>query len=142
MNQATFKIYTLGCKVNFYDSETLAKKFIAVSFLPVKKDASLAVVNSCSVTKTALRKVRQAVAKARRENPVAKIVLTGCMVKTYGEEAKKLGVDLVWAGNSEELIKKITNSKLQIPNKIQNSKSQIRNKFKIQKSKIKITIQN
>lgn len=104
----SFKIYTLGCKVNQYDSSHLARKLIASSFELVEKDANLAIVNTCAVTQKAIRKGREIIKKAKRENPKAKIVLMGCFPKAYKEEAEKLGVDLLWeVGELDGLISKI-----------------------------------
>jgi len=107
MPKISFKIYTLGCKVNQYDSGALAAKFQAAGFVMDNNNADLAVINTCAVTKTALRKGRQMVARARKENPRAKIAVVGCAVKIYKEEVEKWGADLVVEGNN---IKKIIES--------------------------------
>jgi len=80
-----FKIYTLGCKVNQYDSGVLAAKLKAADFRWVKNNASLAIVNTCAVTQTAIRKDRKMIAKARKENPKARIIVAGCWPKVYKE---------------------------------------------------------
>ena len=106
----TYKIYTLGCKVNQHDSSSLAAKLQAAGFFMEKNDADLAVINTCAVTKTALRKGRQMINRARRENPQAKILVVGCAVKIYKVEVEKWGADLVVEGNNiEQLIEKIFN---------------------------------
>lgn len=120
MRETKFKIYTLGCKVNQYDSGDLKRKLTAAGFKPAEKNADVAIVNTCAVTKTAMRKDRQAVARARRENPKAKIILTGCAVKVYRKEAEKMGADLVWnGGKAEEFIEQIFNN---LKSKIENFK--------------------
>lgn len=117
MQKNSFKIYTLGCKVNQYDSGALAAKFQAAGFVMEKNNADLAIINTCAVTKTALRKGRQMINRARRENPQANIAIVGCAVKIYKEEVKGWGGDLVIEGNNfEKLIKKISNSKFLISN--------------------------
>jgi len=117
MQQTSFKIYTLGCKVNQYDSSSLAAKLLAADFVMDKNNTNLAVINTCAVTRTALRKGRQMVNRARKENPRAKIAIVGCAVKIYKEEVERWGGDLVVEGNNtEQLIEKIFNFQFSIFN--------------------------
>ncbi|MDO4974954.1 MAG: tRNA (N(6)-L-threonylcarbamoyladenosine(37)-C(2))-methylthiotransferase MtaB, partial [Alphaproteobacteria bacterium] len=71
------KTITLGCRFNFYESEV--SKAIIDRLQP--KD-NIIVINTCSVTHEAERQSKQAVRKAIRENPGAKIIVTGCAAKT------------------------------------------------------------
>ncbi len=128
MSNHRFKIYTLGCKVNQYDSASLAARIQAAGFVLAKDDAELAIINTCAVTKSALRKGRQMAARARRENPRAKIIVTGCAVKIYKEEVGKWGADLVVEEReAEEISKRFKNYDLGLKNGIQNRKSKIIN---------------
>ncbi|MDD4271408.1 MAG: MiaB/RimO family radical SAM methylthiotransferase [Patescibacteria group bacterium] len=77
----TYKIYTLGCKVNQYDSGKLAAELERGGFVAAKRNVNLAIVNSCAVTKTAIIKSGRMVARAKKENPKAKIALAGCWPK-------------------------------------------------------------
>ena len=61
---------TLGCRLNFAESETIAR------FAPPDED--WIVVNSCAVTNEAVRQTRQAIRHAHRQRPSAKILVTGC----------------------------------------------------------------
>ena len=61
---------TLGCRLNFAESETIARS------APAGED--WVVVNSCAVTNEAVRQTRQAIRRAHRERPTAKILVTGC----------------------------------------------------------------
>ena len=61
---------TLGCRLNFAESETIAR------FAPARED--WIVVNSCAVTNEAVRQTRQAIRHAKRQRPSAKIIVTGC----------------------------------------------------------------
>jgi len=91
-----FKIYTLGCKVNQYDSRTLAGKLGAAGFSLVKNNADLAIINTCAVTKTAIQKGKRMINRARKENPEAKIAVMGCWPKVYeAYEYKKDGLIIV-----------------------------------------------
>ena len=71
--------YTLGCKVNQYETEAMREAFAAAGHTPVPNDAPFdaAVINSCTVTAESDRKTRQILHKVRRENPEAIIILTG-----------------------------------------------------------------
>jgi threonylcarbamoyladenosine tRNA methylthiotransferase MtaB len=92
----TYKITTLGCKVNQYESEAISKELAASEWSPAQKheNADLCVINTCTVTQKASMQSRQAVRQAVRANPGARIVVTGCYAQTAAEEIKKIeGVD-------------------------------------------------
>lgn len=89
------KIYTLGCKVNQYDSGWLGTQLHNCGFEIAKNNADLAIINTCAVTKTAIRKNRQMINKAKSENPKAKIVVIGCWPKTYKVDVSELNVDMI-----------------------------------------------
>jgi threonylcarbamoyladenosine tRNA methylthiotransferase MtaB len=74
---AEVKTITLGCRLNFYESETI-KSF--VQKIAPKDD--VIIINTCAVTHEAERQSRQSVRKSIRENPKAKIIVTGCAAKT------------------------------------------------------------
>ena len=98
----TVAFYTLGCKVNQYESEALGEIFETKGFtvVPSQESADIVIVNSCTVTAESNRKTRQAVRKLRRNSPDALIVLTGCMAQAFPEESANISeVDLV-IGNS------------------------------------------
>ena len=105
-----FNIYTLGCKVNQYDSNSLKRKLISSGLKCSKENADFAIINTCSVTKLAISKNKRMVNVARKENPKAKIILTGCWPKVYDVRAEDLGVDYVFrVGEEKKLIKEIFN---------------------------------
>ena len=82
--------YTLGCKVNQYETEVLSARFAAEGFDVVPGHApgcDVYVVGSCTVTAEGDRKTRQAVRRFRRENPGAIVVLTGCYPQAFPQEA-------------------------------------------------------
>ena len=82
--------YTLGCKVNQYETEVLSARFAAEGFdvVPVHAPGcDVYVVGSCTVTAEGDRKTRQAVRRFRRENPGAIVVLTGCYPQAFPREA-------------------------------------------------------
>ena len=75
-----FKIVTLGCKLNFAESSALGKVLQSRGHQRVKSGeiADVVIVNTCTVTDTADHKDRQAIHRLKRENPGAKIFVTGC----------------------------------------------------------------
>ncbi|MBT9385897.1 tRNA (N(6)-L-threonylcarbamoyladenosine(37)-C(2))-methylthiotransferase MtaB [Pseudooceanicola sp. CBS1P-1] len=91
------KFTTLGCRLNAYETE--AMKALA-------EEAGVTgaqVVNTCAVTAEAVRKARQEIRRIRRENPEAKIIVTGCAAQTEPETFSSMAeVDMV-IGNSEKM---------------------------------------
>ena len=99
----TYKIITLGCKLNFCESAAIAKNFEANGFTKTDGEkANVYVINSCAVTGTAVAKARHAISKCRRENPGGVVALCGCFPQSYPEEAGlNFGADIV-TGNAEK----------------------------------------
>lgn len=107
-NSKTFKIHTLGCKVNQYDSRDLQNRLLSYGFKSKDKDADVVVVNTCAVTRTAIKKDKRIISKLRKENPNAKLVVRGCWPQAYPQEAEKLHADLVrGTGSIKELSQEI-----------------------------------
>ena len=63
---------TLGCRLNYYETEAMRKIIDGVNL----KDT--VIINTCAVTSEAVRKARQEIRKLRRSNPEAKLIVTGC----------------------------------------------------------------
>ena len=83
----TFRILTLGCKVNAYESEQYAERLSEEGFLPSESDkADIFVVNSCAVTNIAAQKCRQRIHALRRDYPDSVIAIVGCYVQTARKE--------------------------------------------------------
>ena len=80
LSAPTFALYTLGCKVNQYDSHQIARTLTARGFRRVefRESADLYVIDTCTVTAEADKKSRKAAARARRNNPDAVVAVTGC----------------------------------------------------------------
>ncbi len=98
--------YTLGCKVNQYETEAMKYQFAQAGFetgpyMPgeTAKD-SVVVINSCTVTAESDRKLRQLLRRCRRENPDCTLVLTGCMPQAFPEKAAALTEADVVVGNA------------------------------------------
>ncbi|ENN90402.1 tRNA (N(6)-L-threonylcarbamoyladenosine(37)-C(2))-methylthiotransferase MtaB [Bartonella bovis] len=95
------KIVTFGCRLNSYESEIIREKSASAGLDKLKNDAII--FNTCAVTAEAVRQAKQAIRKAKRENPHAHIVVTGCAAQTEAENfALMTEVDLV-LGNEEKL---------------------------------------
>jgi threonylcarbamoyladenosine tRNA methylthiotransferase MtaB len=98
----TFKIVTLGCKVNQCESAYLREALMQAGWVPSERGgpSDVAVVNTCIVTQRASYQSRQAIRKAIRENPSALTAATGCYAQTFPEELSRIeGLDLI-AGNA------------------------------------------
>ncbi len=88
----TFKIFTLGCKVNQWESAYIASSLEDMGWKPTSLDApcTLAIVNTCIVTQKAAHQSRQAIRKMIRENPNAMVVVTGCYAQVYPQELRDI----------------------------------------------------
>ncbi|WP_101697580.1 tRNA (N(6)-L-threonylcarbamoyladenosine(37)-C(2))-methylthiotransferase MtaB [Clostridium minihomine] len=95
-------VITLGCKVNQYESQAMLQQLMRAGFssCPGGQAADVVLINSCTVTATSDHKVRQTLHRARRQNPGAVIVLTGCMPQAFPEEAEALTEADIILGNS------------------------------------------
>lgn len=90
-------VKTLGCKVNQVESDALVGllKPLEPVVVPLEAGADLVVINTCAVTTSAEADARKEVRKARRANPQAFIVVTGCYAELAPEQLALLGADAV-----------------------------------------------
>ncbi len=96
--RSTVSLYTLGCKLNFAESSTIAQQLEKNGFerKQFHEGADLYVINTCSVTDHADRKCKKVVSEALRHNPNAYIVVVGCYAQLKPEEISNIpGVDMV-----------------------------------------------
>jgi len=96
--------YTLGCKLNFSETSSIARRFEELGFERVEftENADTVVINSCSVTAEGDKKTRNIIRQAVRKNPEALIIVTGCYAQLQPETIQKIdGVDLI-IGSSEK----------------------------------------
>jgi len=94
----TIAFHTLGCKVNFYDTEAIWQLFKQEGYEQVdfEQTADVYVINTCTVTNSGDRKSRQIIRRAIRRNPDAVVAVTGCYAQTSPAEIMAIpGVDLV-----------------------------------------------
>lgn len=96
------EVVTFGCRINSFESEILKEKF--------KNIDNLIIVNSCAVTGEAERQCRQTIRKLRKENPSAKIVVTGCAAQINPQKFTQMPeVDLVLGNKEKTEIEKYIN---------------------------------
>ncbi|WP_083681716.1 tRNA (N(6)-L-threonylcarbamoyladenosine(37)-C(2))-methylthiotransferase MtaB [Paenibacillus sp. FSL A5-0031] len=108
----TVAFYTLGCKVNFYDTEAIWQLFKNEGYEQVdfESTADVYLINTCTVTNTGDKKSRQIIRRAVRRNPDAVIAVTGCYAQTSPAEIMAIeGVDLVIGTQDREKIMTFVN---------------------------------
>lgn len=105
-----FNIYTLGCKVNQYESDSMADelKSKGLKLVSFNEDADICIINTCSVTNMAERKSRQIIHRAKKLNPNAVIVAAGCYVQADKAELESDSkIDIVVGNNRKKDIARI-----------------------------------
>ncbi len=103
-SQKKVAFHTLGCKLNFSETSTIARNLEALGFLKVNFDeyADIYILNTCSVTEVADKKCRQAIKKVMKINPDAFIVVTGCYAQLKPDSIIDIpGVNLVLGNNDK-----------------------------------------
>ncbi len=105
------KLYTLGCKVNQYETQEMTEDFIKNGYEITLDDsqADIFVVNSCTVTAQSDKKTRQLVRRLKRNNNNSIVVLTGCMPQAFPKDSAELMQADIVIGNKNNtlIIKKI-----------------------------------
>lgn len=111
--------HTLGCKVNQYETQAMLELFLKKGYeeAAFEEKADVYVINTCSVTSLSDRKSRQMIRRARRQNPAAVVVATGCYAQTAADEVGKIeGVNLVLGtsgrGQIVELVEQAAGTRL------------------------------
>ena len=115
MQEKRVSFHTLGCKLNFSESSTLAREFERGGYRRVEpsEPTDVAVINSCSVTEHADKKCRNIIRKIHRRNPNAIIAVTGCYAQLKPETIAAIeGVDIVLSNNDKgDLYKRVVELK-------------------------------
>jgi threonylcarbamoyladenosine tRNA methylthiotransferase MtaB len=99
--------YTLGCKVNQYESQAMAQNLEKHGFVicDASEDADVYVINSCTVTAESDRKTRQSVRRFKKLHPDSLVLLTGCMPQAFPQAGAELeSADIVIGNKSNHLI--------------------------------------
>ncbi len=96
--------YTLGCKVNQYETQALEQLAVqhGHTLVPFDGEADAYVINTCTVTAVSDKKSRQVIRRSRNRTPDAVIAVCGCYPQTHPDDVEALGVDLV-AGTGDRL---------------------------------------
>lgn len=108
----TFKLYTLGCKVNQYETQNIREQFLRNGFKEMDngKIADIYVINTCTVTHRADADSLQYIRRAKRENSKGIIVVTGCLAELDEDGIKKIGcVSLIVKNKDKENILRLLN---------------------------------
>lgn len=92
------EIVTFGCRLNTYESEVIRRNIESAP-----KEIDVIVFNTCAVTKEAERQARQAIRRARRKHPNAKIIVTGCSAQVHPENYAEMGEVSSVIGNEEKM---------------------------------------
>ena len=100
----TVAYHTLGCKLNFSETSTISRQFDAHDFSKKEfnESADVYVINTCSVTENADKECKQLIKRAKKNNPDATIVITGCYAQLKPQQIAQLeGVDIVIGANEK-----------------------------------------
>ena len=98
---------TLGCKVNFYETEKMMEQFTKHGFeiADFSEQADIYIINTCTVTNMADRKSRQMIHKAKKRNPKSLVVAVGCYVESGGEKLlEDSSIDATFSNKEKEQI--------------------------------------
>lgn len=106
-------IYTLGCKVNQYETQAMETLLQEHGHSPAGEGeiADVVIINTCAVTAEAGRKSRQAINRMREENPDAVVAVSGCYSQLSPDAAERLGADVIFGtGDRVKLVEAIENA--------------------------------
>ena len=97
-------IYTLGCKVNQYETQAMEQELTrrGHTLVPFEDTADAYIINTCSVTAVSDKKSRQMIRRCKKRNPAAVVAACGCYVQTHPDEAAGLDIDLI-AGTGDRM---------------------------------------
>lgn len=98
------KFYTLGCKVNQYETQSLRERFLSSGFreLDDGRPADIYLINTCTVTHKADRESLQLIRRAKKENPKARVIVTGCLAEQDAERIKRAAQDCLIIRNQDK----------------------------------------
>ena len=111
-----YKIYTLGCKVNEYESEVM-KDLLENHGYQKSDNPDICIVNTCTVTNQADSKSRKLIRSIKKNNPNAIIIAVGCMIQNKHDNLQDLDIDIA-LGNKDkskiiDYIEKYKNKKIE-----------------------------
>ena len=106
-----FQCFTLGCKVNQYETQAMEQMLMDLGHQIGEKDCDAYIINTCTVTAVADRKNRTLIHRLRREFPHSVIGVCGCYAQLEPEKVKDMGVDVIsGSGGREEFVQMLLQS--------------------------------
>jgi threonylcarbamoyladenosine tRNA methylthiotransferase MtaB len=107
-----FKVVTLGCRTNQYESQGYSDQLKKLGFSLAAEDeeAELCIVNTCTVTESADKSSKAKIRQLLRDNPGSKVAVTGCLVETSEDirtELSSMGVSLIRNSEKEDLVRQL-----------------------------------
>ncbi len=114
MKKQRIAFHTLGCKLNFAESSTLARQYREEGYETVghKEEADIYVIHTCAVTAQAESKCRAAIRQAKKRNPEGKVAVIGCYSQLKEEEIKLINeADIILGNNEKHLLFDYLNDK-------------------------------
>ena len=118
INTVKIALQTLGCRLNEAELQKWSRDFQARGhdITRATEDADLIVLNTCAVTSEAVKKSRQLIRKSHRNNPRAKLVVSGCYSSLEPDAAQSIeGIDLVVDNSDKERLVEIASQELELP---------------------------
>ena len=111
------RFVTLGCKVNQYETNAMAQKFLEKGYQIIEEitpeneeiKPDICIINTCTVTNMSDRKSRQILRRAKQINPEAILVVVGCYVQVAKDELEEIKeIDIILGNNEKkEIVKKV-----------------------------------
>lgn len=100
----TVKFYTVGCKVNQYDTQHIREQYLHAGLKELENEfpADVYVINTCTVTQKADRDSLNFIRRAKQENPQAKIIVTGCLSELDGDKIKGIAAESLIVKNKDK----------------------------------------
>ncbi|MEE1281042.1 MAG: tRNA (N(6)-L-threonylcarbamoyladenosine(37)-C(2))-methylthiotransferase MtaB [Acutalibacteraceae bacterium] len=101
-----FYIFTLGCKVNQYESQIMHENLINSGFEYTKEynNADIIIINSCTVTSASDSKAVKLMHRVKRENPQSVLVLTGCLPQAFPDDERFIEADIILGNKSRSIL--------------------------------------
>ena len=113
-----FKVVTLGCRTNQYESQAYSDQLRALGYVPAQaeEEAELCIVNTCTVTQSADSSSRHQIRHLAKQNPGARIVVTGCLAERKPKELESIpGVELVISNRDKERLVNLVFPEEEVP---------------------------
>ncbi len=99
-----FKIITLGCKVNTYESEFMLESLLCAGYIYDEEKPDIIIINTCSVTNESDKKSLKIIRRAKREHPDSILAVVGCSAQNHQEKYQELGVEILLGNKSKSQI--------------------------------------